>query len=255
MFGSSTQGNNFAAAAGGAQQQQRRITPIRALTIKQLLQAQSVGDGAMVVDGREVTQATVVGRVVGYESLNMLGGGAITAKHFGYRITDNTGMIVARQWIEPDSNQEPLPINSHVRASGTVKIWQDAPVVTGNVVAVVDSNELNYHLLDAVLTHLRLTQGNRRPQEQGSKASVTNTAAAVGVKNMLPGGDTKILLTDLLVNLIRQNAHGGDSGMSMDELTAAAQRYNFGSSDVFAAMRTLAAEGTVYQMHDNRFAI
>nr|Q23697.1 RecName: Full=Replication protein A 28 kDa subunit; Short=RP-A p28; AltName: Full=Replication factor A protein 2; Short=RF-A protein 2 [Crithidia fasciculata]CAA80683.1 28 kilodalton subunit of replication protein A [Crithidia fasciculata] len=252
-------GSNFSAAAssnGGQQQQQRRQHPIRPLTIKQMLEAQSVGGGVMVVDGREVTQATVVGRVVGYENANMAsGGGAITAKHFGYRITDNTGMIVVRQWIDADRAQEPIPLNTHVRASGTVNVWQQSPIVTGTVVSMADSNEMNYHMLDAILTHLRLTQGNKRAAGNiGSGASVQNSAAAVGVQNMLPGGDNKVLLTDLLVSFIKQNGHG-DAGMSMDELTMAAQRYSFTPGDVRTAMRTLAAEGKVYQTHDNRFNI
>jgi replication factor A2 len=248
-------GSNFGAAASSnnGQQPQRRQHPIRPLTIKQMLEAQSVGGGVMVVDGREVTQATVVGRVVGYESANMAaGGGAITAKHFGYRITDNTGMLVVRQWIDADHAQEPIPLNTHVRASGTVNVWQQSPIVTGTVVAMADSNEMNYHMLDAILTHFRLTQGNKRAS--GSGASVQNSAAAVGVQNMLPGGDNKVLLTDLLVSFIRQN-NNGDAGMSMDELTMAAQRYSFTPGDVRTAMRTLAAEGKVYQTHDNRFNI
>lgn len=249
-------GSNFGGAASshnGGQQPQRRMHPIRPLTIKQMLEAQSVGGGVMVVDGREVTQATVVGRVVGYENANMAsGGGAITAKHFGYRITDNTGMLVVRQWIDADRAQEPIPLNSHVRASGTVNVWQQAPIVTGTVVSMSDSNEMNYHMLDAILTHYRLTQGNKRAPTGG--ASMQNSAAAVGVQNVLPGGDNKVLLTDLLVSFIKQ--HGsGDAGMSMDELTMAAQRYSFTPGDVRTAMRTLAAEGKVYQTHDNRFNI
>lgn len=61
--------NNFSStnnASPQQQQQQRRMHPIRPLTIKQLTEAQSVGEGVLVVDGREVTQATVVGCIVDY---------------------------------------------------------------------------------------------------------------------------------------------------------------------------------------------
>ncbi|GET87212.1 replication Factor A 28 kDa subunit, putative [Leishmania tarentolae] len=257
----STPGSNFGGAVAssnnsGSQQPQRRMHPIRPLTIKQMLEAQSVGGGVMVVDGREVTQATVVGRVVGYENANMAtGGGAITAKHFGYRITDNTGMLVVRQWVDADRVQEPLPLNTHVRASGTVNVWQQTPIVTGTVVSMADSNEMNYHMLDAILTHFRLTQGNKRAATgSGGGASLQNTASAVGMHNLLPGGDNKVLLTDLLVSFIRQSGNSG-AGMSMDDLTMSAQRYGFTHGDVRTAMRTLASEGKVYQTHDNRFNI
>lgn len=58
--------NNASSQQQQQQQQQRRMHPIRPLTIKQLTEAQSVGEGVLVVDGREVTQATVVGCIVDY---------------------------------------------------------------------------------------------------------------------------------------------------------------------------------------------
>lgn len=231
----------------------RRINPIRPLTIKQILQAQNSAESALVVDGRELTQATVVGRIVSYESANMGVGGALTAKHFGYRITDNTGMIVVRQWIEAESPEEPIPIGSHVRAAGTVKMWQASPVVTGTVVAMADTNELNYHMLDAILTHLRLTQGNKRPTA-GSGGFVHNTPEGVGHANMLPGGMDKIPVVDLVVNVIRGSS-SGDVGLSMDEIIAALQRYHCDASEVRGALRVLVSEGKIYETHDKRFNI
>ncbi|KEG08791.1 putative replication Factor A 28 kDa subunit [Trypanosoma grayi] len=241
-------------STGGGNQPQRRMHPIRPVTIKQLLEAQRVGEGVMVVDGREVTQATVVGRVIGYEDddANRVSG-ALTAKHYGYRITDGTGLVVVRQWMDADHNEEPLPVQCYVRASGTVKVWQNAPIVTGTVRLVSDCNELSYHFLDAILTHLRLTKGNKHAKEDAVPA-VSNRASTLGVQNMLPGGDGKVFATDVLLNAIKQNARG-DVGLTMDELTAAARQFGFSVSDVRAALRTLAAEGSVYQTHDNRFNI
>uniref|UniRef100_A0A0A9Y294 Replication protein A 28 kDa subunit n=1 Tax=Lygus hesperus TaxID=30085 RepID=A0A0A9Y294_LYGHE len=152
----------------------------------------------------------------------------------------------------------PLPRMTHVRASGTVKVWKETPIITGTVLAVADSNELNYHAMDAILTHLRLTKGDVSANKNDAKSmeglSFVNNANAVGVHNMLPGGDSKVLLTDLLVNAIKQFGQR-DNGMSMDELAQHASRYNFNANDVRIAMRTLAAEGRVYQTHDNRFNV
>lgn len=251
-------GSNFftgAAANSNAATQQRRVHPIRPVTIKQLLEAQRVGEGVTVIDGREVTQATVVGRVVGYESDsdNRFSGGALTAKHHGYRITDGTGVVVVRQWMDADQQDDALPLQCYVRAAGTVKMWQNSPIVTGTVRLVSDCNELNYHFLDVILTHLRLTQGSRRPNS-AAPAAVPNTASAVGVQNMFPGGDGKVFTTDVVINTIRQKARG-EEGLSMDEISAAALQYGFSGQDVRNAIRTLMEEGKIYQTHDCKFGI
>lgn len=256
---SSTTAATATAGSASSTQPQRRMHPIRPVTIKQLLDAQRVGEGVMVIDGREVTQATVVGRVIGYEDDGASRvGGALTAKHHGYRVTDGTGTVVVRQWMDADQQEEPLPTQCYVRAAGTVKMWQGAPIVTGTVRLVSDCNELNYHFLDVVLTHLRLTKGNKHPvggKERGEAVpAVSNTASALGLQNMLPGGDGKIFVTDVLLNAIKNNARG-DVGLTMDELTVAARQYGFSVNDVRVALRTLAAEGSVYQTHDNRFNI
>lgn len=261
-------------SSGGGQQQQaqqgaaRRINPIRPVTIKQILNANNEVGAVLVVDGRELTQATVIGRILAYESANMsVGAGALTARHFGYRVSDNTGTMVVRQWVEAESIEEPIPLGCHVRASGTLKVWQGTPVVTGTVTAIADSNELNYHLLDAILTHLRLTRGNHHPGSSnqnnaftrngitsGDGGSIKNNAAAVGLHNVLPGGHDNVPVTDLIVDAIRKNGNG-DVGLSMDEIIAALKRYNISATDVRGALRVLAGEGQVYQTHDNRFNI
>ncbi|CCD13058.1 unnamed protein product [Trypanosoma congolense IL3000] len=255
--GGSATANSGGTTGPNASQPQRRMHPIRPVTIKQLLGAQRVGEGVTVIDGREVTQATVVGRVIGYEddgsSGNFAAGGALTAKHHGYRITDGTGIVVVRQWMDAGQQDEPLPQQCYVRAAGTVKMWQNAPIVTGTVRLVSDCNELNYHFLDVILTHLRLTRGERR-STGNVPAAVSNTASAVGLQNMMPGGEEKLYATDVVLNTIKQKARG-DDGLSMDEITAAAQHYGFNAQDVRAAIRTLSEEGKIYQTHDFKFNI
>lgn len=263
-------GGGGRSSGGGQQQQQgvvRRINPIRPVTINQILTANNDVSAVLVVDGRELTQATVIGRIISYESANMnVGAGALTARHFGYRVSDNTGIMVVRQWVEAESVEEPIPVGCHVRASGTLKVWQGTPVVTGTVTAIADSNELNYHLLDAILTHLRLTRGNHHPNSNSSSASVKNsaaagnggviknTAAAVGFQNLLPGGSDDVPVTDLIVDAIRKNGNG-DIGLSIDDIVAALKKYNVTVTDVRGALRVLAGEGQIYQTHDSRFNI
>lgn len=239
---------------GTAQQPpERLIHPIRPVTIRQILDASSDVGSVLVVDGKELTQATVVGRIIEYESANMgaASGGIVTARHLGYRISDNTGSMIVRQWVEQESSVSPIPLGSHVRASGTVKTWQGSPVVTGITTAILDSNELNYHMLDAVLTHLRLIRGDKRVAGQAVGGAIRNTAGVIGIQNVLPAGEN-IPVTDLILDSIRKSSDG-DSGLSIDEIIAYVKRFGVGGTEVRGALRVLVSEGQIYQTHDNRF--
>lgn len=262
MLGANNGRSDFSSSQQQQQQQnqKQRAHPIRPVTIKQLIDAQRVGDGALVIDGREASQVTVVGHIMSYENEQAVASGALTAKHYGYIITDHTGSLVVRQWINTDSVQQPIPLYTHVRASGTVKVWRDTLMVTGSVTTVNDSNEINYHMLDAILTHLRLTKGdvpfnsNKPKVETKDVPMMMNTASGVGARNELPGGATNVSLEDLLVRIITQNPNM-EGGMSMDELAKKSEQYGFNMSDVRMAIRLLCHDGRVYQTHDNRFSI
>ena len=129
---------------------------LRPMTIKQLVDSQRVGDGVMVVDGREVGQVTIVGRITGFPDGPHVPG---IARMFSCTLTDDTGVITCKKWIdagdEPDKSWE---VGTFLRVHGAAKMYNDQPQITGQFRSVIDSNEIIYHHLECVLLHLRLTR-------------------------------------------------------------------------------------------------
>jgi replication factor A2 len=232
--------------------------PIRSVTIKQLLNANRVGDGVTVIDGREATQVTVCGRVLEHE--NGAAATAMTAKHVGYRISDGTGTMVVRQWADQGgAPQEVVPTGQFVRCSGSVKVWMDSPLVTGTVRIIFDANEFTYHLLESALTHLRISLGSRRRSSSAgaapgaaNAASAAGAAAATGMGGADAGG--KIICTEAVLRSIR-NSGRKDLGLSVDEISSGVARHGFSATDVRTALRSLCAEGKVFLSGENRYAM
>jgi len=147
----------------------RNHAALRPVTMKMLYDAQRVGDGAVIIDGREVGQVTVVGRIVSVEPLGMAG----VAKMFTCVASDGTGSVTCKKWL--DAGEAPGPewkVGGFVRVFGSVKMHDDRPQVTGQFKDVVDHNELTYHLLEAVHVHLRLTKpAPARPLQGAASAA------------------------------------------------------------------------------------
>lgn len=181
---------------GGATAPRSAQIPLRPLTIKMILDAQRIGDGAMIVDGRDVGQVSLVARIVDVDAAT---GGAATAKSHAYRVTDGTGVLSVRHWLDtskdPES-QKPHPRNHYVFAVGMVKVFQDKPILTGTVRLVADCNEITYHFLDVISTHLRLTQGEVKANSLGVAAgsSAPTSARSSGGPGLVgPGPSTAAL--------------------------------------------------------------
>lgn len=251
-------GNNFTQGGGNFGQQpggsspggaaKRQVQPIRPMTIKQLINAQRVGDGVMIVDGKETSQASVLGRVVEHEGN---AANAATAKHHGYKISDGSGIMVVRQWLDADKSQELLPVGSYVRSSGTVKVWQDKPVITGTVRLVSDCNEFTFHMLEVVLTHQRITRGPV-PRVAAAPRPVQVETAPYGAP--VQAGE-KLYPSDIVASILKNHARTDASGgLTKEEVAAQAQRYGITIGDVLKAMKELVQEGKVFTVDQHRYS-
>ncbi len=249
--------------SAGGQGGSKVFNPIRCVSVKQLLNANRVGEGVTVIDGREATQVTVCGRIVEYE--NGAAATAVTAKHIGYRISDGTGLLVVRQWTDQGAQQELLPIGQFIRCSGSVKVWMDSPLVTGSIRVILDANEFTYHLLECTLTHLRISQGTRSakrsasagvPQQQQQQQQMMMMGGMQQQQQQQGGamGGGNVPCTEAVLRAIRGSGRK-DLGLSVEEIAAAVARYSFSTSDVRNALRSLSGEGKVFLCGDNRYAM
>lgn len=82
-------------------------------------------------------------------------------------IEDGTGALEVKRWIDQAETAEnaaerrELQTDMYVRVFGRPNQFNGKiSVVSYRIVPITDFNEISYHFLDAIRTHLRLTKGS-----------------------------------------------------------------------------------------------
>jgi replication factor A2 len=126
---------------------------LRPVTLKQILNANSViPDGPLMVDGKELSQVSFVGRV------NKV---TVSPSNIQYVIDDGTGTVDVRQYtdMEEDDSRPTFGEGCYVRVVGQVKRFNAKKSVTVYKIFQIESlDELAHHFLSTVVTHLGLTK-------------------------------------------------------------------------------------------------
>jgi len=93
------------------------------------------------------------------------------ATYITYKVDDGTGLIEVKCWIDTESNQDKMDVESNSNKSklvedGYCRVWgrlkafnNKRHVVTHVIRPISDYNEINYHLLEATAVHLFFTRG------------------------------------------------------------------------------------------------
>jgi replication factor A2 len=250
------------------------------LTIRQMTEAPRENNFA-VVDGVHVHQCTVVGLVTSVRQLQ----GALE-----FTIDDGTGSCDLNYWEESSgsmpSNSAALPGTGgkgisgdlregiYVRAVGNLTSFAEKPVVEViSAQPITDHNELTFHFLNVIRTHLHNTQGSLE-----SKLPSANAAAAVGgagqafggagvhtsnvaIQNNVyadPGNSVPDIGADIADPVARVVLHAiniatqqnSTTGISMSDLLN--QLSNHSEQQVRDGLRLLQSEGHVYDTVDDQ---
>jgi len=163
--------------AGGSQtspgaKRTDREPSIRPVTIKQLLEAESVtGENVeFKIDDADIASVTFVAQLVNTKP---------SATNIQYRLDDGTGIIEGKQFINNDLRNEmdsgakaEIPYNAYVRVYGKLReVGSNRVLNVDHIQQVQDMNEISYHMLEAALVHL---------QAKGAPAVGANGGAAGG---------------------------------------------------------------------------
>eukprot|EP00123_Amoebidium_parasiticum_P005613 comp16768_c0_seq1/m.15115 comp16768_c0_seq1/g.15115 ORF comp16768_c0_seq1/g.15115 comp16768_c0_seq1/m.15115 type:complete len:281 (-) comp16768_c0_seq1:570-1412(-) len=129
------------------------------VSIKQVLQAQQdLGDDLFKIDGRSPNQVTFIGRIMSVQpqSTNVV-----------YKIEDGTGQIDVKLWVDNDDNDAEAQKRAqwregvYVRVVGQIRSFQETrSIVAYHIKTIQDFNEVTYHLLQTIHTHLTVTKGS-----------------------------------------------------------------------------------------------
>lgn len=135
------------------------------LTIKQLNTAE-IRDSKFKIDGKEVSQISLIGIILSVEVQNT---------NINYMIDDGTGKINVRVYVDTDDEsqkQSQWRENMYVRVIGNLRVFQNGPSVVGfTLIPLTDFNELTFHFLECIHTHCTNTM--QAPNSGSSQPAAT----------------------------------------------------------------------------------
>eukprot|EP00192_Tetraselmis_astigmatica_P020965 CAMPEP_0117668312 /NCGR_PEP_ID=MMETSP0804-20121206/11474_1 /TAXON_ID=1074897 /ORGANISM="Tetraselmis astigmatica, Strain CCMP880" /LENGTH=276 /DNA_ID=CAMNT_0005476179 /DNA_START=95 /DNA_END=925 /DNA_ORIENTATION=+ len=162
---------------------------LRAVTVKQLHEASSQAvDDQYMLDGEELTNITILGRIVHTEE---------NATCLSFKINDGTGVVDVRYWNDRDEsellqqNKAQWCMNAYVRIHGGLRSFgNDKHLMAFNIRAVTDFNEVTYHQLQVIFQHEHIIRGGRPSGNTGGAQAPVKPepAAAAGAYGGMGAG-------------------------------------------------------------------
>ncbi|KAG2237193.1 hypothetical protein BDF21DRAFT_377161 [Thamnidium elegans] len=129
---------------------------LRPVTVKQIKTCSIPQDQTFKIDGSDVTQTTFIGVIRGIQELQT---------NYVYTIEDGTGAIEVRKWVETNETPEEaearrlLMVDTYVRVNGRINSFGNRiNIVCHTMNPITDFNEITYHLLDTIETHLKFAK-------------------------------------------------------------------------------------------------
>ncbi|KAF1816779.1 replication protein A, subunit RPA32 [Eremomyces bilateralis CBS 781.70] len=154
---------------------------LRPVTIKQILDAKSLGDDQFEIDGAAIGQVTFVAQIRNIST---------QATNVTYKVEDGTGGLDVKYWLDTEKQEmdaegkksSALVENGYCRVFGKLKEFNGKKHVGTTIIrAVTDLNEIQYHLLEATSVHMYFTKGPL--DKSGIPKNATSGAQNAGVNN------------------------------------------------------------------------
>ncbi|KAJ1418646.1 hypothetical protein B484DRAFT_333709, partial [Ochromonadaceae sp. CCMP2298] len=124
------------------------------LSVRQLVKAEKQDD-SFFVDGHELYSVELMGTLQGLSE---------HSTHMIFHLSDGSGVVECKQWIDKESSQQQvlrtIKEGAMVRVVGSLRDYEgQRHVLIYEVELTVDFNTLTHHLLQIMLTHLKHTKG------------------------------------------------------------------------------------------------
>ncbi|CBQ72976.1 related to RFA2-DNA replication factor A, 36 kDa subunit [Sporisorium reilianum SRZ2] len=231
---------------------------LRPVTIRQLINAeQPHPDAEFTLDGAELGQLTFVA-VVRNISRN--------ATNIAYSVEDGTGQIEVRQWLDSsgdDTNKaSDIRQNVYVRVLGTLKSFQNRRSISaGHMRLVTDYNEVMFHRLEAVHSHLQLTRGPKASQANGGGAAhgvdraqpqtsdINAYSGSANKQNVLDQYKSLEPLPRQIMGIVTTEADKHTDGVHVNLIARMLKGVDV--ADVKVAVEELSSEGYLYTAADD----
>ncbi|RHZ77836.1 hypothetical protein Glove_172g36 [Diversispora epigaea] len=234
-----------------------RKKSVRAVTIKQLLDIDLSYSDELILDGQHLDVITLVASVKNITPKNNL---------VDIMVEDGTGFIEVKLWPNsPDnlSNEqdslmaipENIEINKYIRVSGNLKVFKNVRNIVAlsfGVRPITDFNEISYHIIEVIHTHLSLLNKNNQlnnNKQQLASGSIYESRSS-NVTNSVQGGTFTSKLHKEIYDLVSQNRET-EIGLNINDICQALA-FQYGSDDhVKNAIDELINEGQLYNTADD----
>jgi hypothetical protein len=152
------------------QRPQQTILPV---LLRQVRDAVEEEKQKFVIDGKPVTQLTMVVQIVTADK---------SATHMQMLVDDGTAQVAMRQYHQAEDDSEAAPqlrAGMYVRVVGNIRKMKDGMNVIGfSVEPVTDFNEVTFHIARAMQVHALNTKGAPPAASAAAAAGGTATPAA-----------------------------------------------------------------------------
>lgn len=221
---------------------------VRRLTIKQLAESIGQNSDGLVVDGKEVSNIALVGKMSNVKEDQVL---------FTMMLDDGTGSIVVKMYINNDGNEDmerdqrgQLKDGMYVRVFGHVTQYNNETSINAfSIRPITDYNEITYHLSQVIFQHVHLTKGVET--QGGAAAGGAQNVAAVQqqVVHQQVGGMAPVD-TEVLNIFNSMDTSGNEAGMGVAEVIAHSNN-RLDQTTVMAAIHRLVEDGHLYSTIDD----
>jgi len=222
---------------------------VRRLTIKQLSESIGQNSDGLVVDGKEVSNIALVGKMSNVKEDQVI---------FTMVLDDGTGTVLVKMYINNDGNEDmerdqrgQLKDGMYVRVFGHVTQYNNETSINAfSIRPITDFNEITYHLSQVIFQHLHLTKGTT---PQGGSGAATAQTGGAGMQQQVVHqqvGGMAPVDTEVLNIFNSMDTSGNEAGMGVAEVIAHSNN-RLDQSTVMAAIHRLVEDGHLYSTIDD----
>jgi replication factor A2 len=181
-----------------------------------------------------------------------------------YKVDDGTGIIEVKQWIDGDTNQDSMDVDSkaklaedsYCRVWGRLKAFNNKRHVGAHVIRpITDYNEINYHLLEATAIHLFFSRGPPSANQAPGGKGVATNGAGIGQEEYTAGGTRLPNMTPIarkVYNAMKESTHSNE-GLHCQMIASV---LGLSVNDVYKGAEELLGHGVIFTtVDDNTWAI
>lgn len=243
-----------------------RISTLTPISISQVHNATSLGDGFGLYENQGLGQVSLVGIIRDVDK---------KATKTTYTIEDHTGTVEVTRWADKDGDDDTESAsdcreNMYVEVIGQIKEFNDKRSISAFTVRPIEANEITAHLLSTIFSYLRHTKGvvndqgqlirpgeammpaQTRPMQtdvpagmMGAGMNQYTAQQTTAVQQGVEGGND---IQQAVMNVVKQ--YDNDEGVSVQSI-GTQLRSKYTEQQVRDALEWLSGEGHVYSTIDD----